>query len=78
MPPPTREDLWKSGKDETVEVNQRALIDSMYTSLVVNSRCCGGAGRHARKRQADTSEILARYSGEHTSELLKLGGGMRS
>lgn len=28
MPPPNRDDLWSSGKDETVEVNQRALIDS--------------------------------------------------
>lgn len=28
MPPPTKEDLWKQGRDETVEVNQRALIDS--------------------------------------------------
>jgi hypothetical protein len=28
MPPPSRADLWKAGKDETVEVNQRALIDS--------------------------------------------------
>jgi hypothetical protein len=23
-----REELWKAGRDETVEVNQRALIDS--------------------------------------------------
>ncbi|KAK4683793.1 hypothetical protein P7C73_g6435, partial [Tremellales sp. Uapishka_1] len=29
MPPPTKEDLWRSGKDETVEVNQRALIDKI-------------------------------------------------
>jgi hypothetical protein len=33
MPPPTKEDLWKSGRDETVEVNQRALIDSMCRCL---------------------------------------------
>ena len=26
--------LWASGQDETVEVNQRALIDSMYSLLV--------------------------------------------
>ena len=30
MPPPSKEDLWNSGRDETVEVNQRALIDSQY------------------------------------------------
>ncbi|EIW70337.1 hypothetical protein TREMEDRAFT_29286 [Tremella mesenterica DSM 1558] len=29
MPPPTKEELWSSGKDETVEVNQRALIDKI-------------------------------------------------
>jgi hypothetical protein len=34
MPPPTREDLWSSGKDETVEVNQRALIDSECPKLL--------------------------------------------
>ena len=28
MPPPSRAELWNSGQDETVEVNQRALIDS--------------------------------------------------
>lgn len=28
MAPPRREDLWSQGQDETVEVNQRALIDS--------------------------------------------------
>lgn len=28
MPPLTKEELWSSGQDEDVEVNQRALIDS--------------------------------------------------
>ena len=28
MPPMKRQELWEGGKDETVEVNQRALIDS--------------------------------------------------
>lgn len=55
MPPPRREDLWSQGRDETVEVNQRALIDSKYRlKPLANS--------------SDTLlEILARYSGEHTS-----------
>lgn len=30
MAPLRREELWDQGQDETVEVNQRALIDSMY------------------------------------------------
>ncbi|WVR07080.1 hypothetical protein IAU60_004119 [Kwoniella sp. DSM 27419] len=29
MPPLSKEDLWSSGRDETVEVNQRALIDKI-------------------------------------------------
>ncbi|WVQ99431.1 hypothetical protein IAU59_006566 [Kwoniella sp. CBS 9459] len=29
MPPLSKEELWSSGKDETVEVNQRALIDKI-------------------------------------------------
>ncbi|ORY21093.1 hypothetical protein BCR39DRAFT_570024, partial [Naematelia encephala] len=29
MPPPSKADLWSSGQDETVEVNQRALIDKI-------------------------------------------------
>lgn len=33
MPPPSREALWSVGKDETVEVNQRALIDSEFPLL---------------------------------------------
>ncbi|TXT08933.1 hypothetical protein VHUM_02407 [Vanrija humicola] len=29
MPPPSRAELWSAGRDETVEVNQRALIDKI-------------------------------------------------
>lgn len=29
MPPLTKEELWSSGQDEDVEVNQRALIDKI-------------------------------------------------
>jgi hypothetical protein len=40
MPPPRREDLWSQGQDETVEVNQRALIDSqsLITPLVMANK----------------------------------------
>lgn len=60
MPPLTKEELWSSGQDEDVEVNQRALIDSKV--YLVYSFCLP---LHLRLRL----EILARYSGEHTSKL---------
>jgi hypothetical protein len=55
MAPLRREELWKHGQDETVEVNQRALIDSKCS---MHAKCL-----------TDILEILARYSGEHTSTL---------
>lgn len=59
MPPLTKEELWSSGQDEDVEVNQRALIDSkVYLPYLF---CLP---LHSRLRL----EILARYSGEHTSK----------
>ena len=64
MPLPTKEELWKLGRDETVEVNQRALIDSgcpLVTSYPIGKLLIRSLPRR--------TEILARYSGEHTSEL---------
>lgn len=34
MPPLMKEELWSSGQDEDVEVNQRALIDSEVISFL--------------------------------------------
>ena len=36
MPTLTRQDLWAAGQDETVEVNQRALIDSQCLAKPVH------------------------------------------
>ena len=65
MPPPTKEELWKSGQDEIVEVNQRALIDS---GCALQSQ----TGELLIRSPPRRSEILARYSGEHTSELAQI------
>lgn len=58
MPPPSKADLWSSGQDETVEVNQRALIDSRLDHMFLLGLTL-----------ILFTEILARYSGENTSKL---------
>jgi hypothetical protein len=77
MPPPGREALWSSGKDETVEVNQRALIDkilarysgehTIFRELLQNADDAGS--QHVQIRFYTQRGIDANDKGEGPSRL---------
>ncbi|KAL7421639.1 hypothetical protein Q5752_003408 [Cryptotrichosporon argae] len=66
MPPPSRQDLWLSGKDETVEVNQRALID-IFRELLQNADDAGAG--HVQVKFYSQAGVDALEAGREPSAL---------
>nr|XP_031863300.1 uncharacterized protein CI109_001175 [Kwoniella shandongensis]KAA5530372.1 hypothetical protein CI109_001175 [Kwoniella shandongensis] len=77
MPPLSKEDLWSSGRDETVEVNQRALIDkilarysgehTIFRELLQNADDAGA--EHVQVKFFTDAGIAASERGEGSSKL---------
>ncbi|KAK8864438.1 hypothetical protein IAR55_001687 [Kwoniella newhampshirensis] len=77
MPPLSKEDLWSSGRDETVEVNQRALIDkilarysgehTIFRELLQNADDAGA--EHVQVKFFSEAGITANERGEGSSKL---------
>ncbi|WWC89285.1 uncharacterized protein L201_004206 [Kwoniella dendrophila CBS 6074] len=77
MPPLSKEELWSSGKDETVEVNQRALIDkilarysgehTIFRELLQNADDAGA--EHVQVKFYSQAGLEALEKGEGPSKL---------